>query len=521
MIGRNIRSFLSLMDTLFFGLFPVAPRRGKKGAGIMRKWPTGSLLLATLGLAVAAHAQISVVNTISTLESGFNTPTGVAVDSSGNVYIMDEGAGRLYRVDATTGEKSVWGDDFNCAYGVAVDSDGNVYVADGGNERIVKYTGSFTYTSVAGGSMCSSSTNTCGDGQLATQAQFHFPFGVAVDSAGNIYIADTYNNRIRKVTKSTGIISTVAGTGTQGSDAADGNGAAATSANLYKPITVTVDSSGNLYFADYGGEVRKVDASTGYISTVAGIAASTASGDGGLATNAYIGIAYGVVVDKQGNLYIADTHNNRVRKVTKSTGIISTVAGNGTSSYSGDGGAATSATISYPWGIAADSSGNLYFADTNNRRIRTLSDGRAFPKTAVGSTSTTQNILLQTTAALNITSISVPASIGSKQEFTVGTVSSCTVDSTGATSTASGTTCTIPVAFTPGYPGTRNIPLQVTSLSGTTTTTYSIAMQGGGGRTSGRVDAWDHQPGCRYRISEIQQGRSPCDQRESLEPLLR
>jgi hypothetical protein len=251
--------------------------------------------------------------------------------------------------------------------------------------------------------------------------------------------------------------------------------------HLNSPTTVTVDGSGNLYFADYGGEVRKVDASTGYISTVAGIAASTASGDGGLATKAYLGIAYGVVVDKQGNLYIADTDNNRIRKVAN-FGYISTVAGNGTSSYSGDGGSATSATISSPWGIAVDSSGNLYFADVKNKSIRKvdISDGRAFPTTAVGSTSTAQDILLQTTAALNITSISAPTSIGSKQEFTVGTVSGCTVDSTGATSTASATTCTIPVTFTPGYPGTRNIPLQVTSLSGTTTTTYSFALHGSG-----------------------------------------
>ena len=207
-----------------------------------------------------------------------------------------------------------------------------------------------------------------GDGGLATSAGLNTPYGVAVDASGNIYIADTNSNRIRLVTKSTGIITTVAG---DGSISYSGDGGLATSAGLYYPYGVAVDASGNIYIADtVNGRVRLVTKSTGIITTVAGDGTTDYKGDGGLATSAGLYTPYGVAVDASGNIYIADINSNRIRLVTKSTGIITTVAGDGTLGYKGDGGLATSASLYYPFGVAVDASGNIYIVDTNNNRIR-------------------------------------------------------------------------------------------------------------------------------------------------------
>ena len=164
-----------------------------------------------------------------------------------------------------------------------------------------------------------------GDGGPATSAELSYPSGVAVDTAGNIYIADSTNNRIRKVAASTGDISTVAGNGTAGYS---GDGGAATSAELSNPIGVVVDAAGNIYIADeVNNRIREVTASTGIITTVAGDGTRGYSGDGGAATSAELYYPFGVSVDAAGNIYIADYGNARVRKVTASTGIITTVAG--------------------------------------------------------------------------------------------------------------------------------------------------------------------------------------------------
>jgi uncharacterized protein (TIGR03437 family) len=190
------------------------------------------------------------------------------------------------------------------------------------------------------------------------------PAAVAADSAGNLYIADTSNQRIRKVTN--GVITTVAGNGAYGYS---GDGGPATSAQLDAPYGVAVDSAGSLYIADSANNViRKV--SNGVITTVAGNGAYGYSGDGGPATSARLYGPSGVAVDSAGNLYIADTWNYRIRRV--STGMITTVAGNGTGSYSGDGDPATSAELNAPYGVTVDSAGNVYIADSRNNRIRQL-----------------------------------------------------------------------------------------------------------------------------------------------------
>ncbi|MGA9627051.1 MAG: IPT/TIG domain-containing protein [Bryobacteraceae bacterium] len=206
-----------------------------------------------------------------------------------------------------------------------------------------------------------------GDGGPAVSAQLASPLGVALDSSGNLYIADTDNQRIRKV--SNGVITTVAGNGPAGFY---GDNGPATSAWLNNPAGVVLDSAGNLYIADTNNQrIRKV--SNGMITTVAGNGTLGFSGDNGPATNAMLNQPTGVALDSAGNLYIADSHNNRIRKV--SNGVIATVAGIGTNGYSGDGGPATSAQLSFPAGLAVDSAGNLYIADTFNGRIRKVSNG--------------------------------------------------------------------------------------------------------------------------------------------------
>jgi sugar lactone lactonase YvrE len=314
-----------------------------------------------------------------------NGPGGLALDGAGNLYIGDFGNNRVRKVTVSTGVISTAagngvagysGDggspasaEMNGPSGIAMDKTGNLYIADFGNERIRTITASIS--TVAGNGTAGFS----GDGGAAISAELHGDNAVAVDGAGNMYIADYYNNRIRKVTASTGVISTVAGNGTAGFS---GDGGAATSAEINGPGDVAVDSAGNIYISDLNNNrVRKVTASTGVISTVAGNGTKGFTGDGGAATSAEIG-PNGVGVDTAGNLYMADEFSNRIRKVTASTGIISTVAGNGTAGFTGDGGAATSAELNVPDGVLVDSAGNIYISDHNNERIRkvTASTGK-------------------------------------------------------------------------------------------------------------------------------------------------
>jgi uncharacterized protein (TIGR03437 family) len=249
----------------------------------------------------------------------------------------------------------------------------------------------FTISTVAGTGVA----GYYGDGGPATNATLNQPYGMAPDAAGNLYIADDFNNRIRKVAVN-GTITTLAGTGAAGFG---GDGGPATRALLFNPIRVSFDAAGNLYIADSGNNrVRKVTPS-GTISTVAG-SSQGYSGDGGPATSALLYGPVDAVPDVAGNLFIVDQGNNVVRKIDTS-GIITTVAGNGTPGYSGDGHAATAASLNGPTGVAVDASGDLFISDRGNNRIRKVSNGIITTVAGNGIAGYTGDSGISTSAELN------------------------------------------------------------------------------------------------------------------------
>jgi sugar lactone lactonase YvrE len=271
----------------------------------------------------------------------------------------------------------------NHAQGIAMDDVGNLFIADTDNHLVRKLDISGEISVVAG----TGSAGFSGDHGPAISAKLDKPRGIAVDSMGNVYIADTNNDCIRRVDKS-GVIRTVAGIG--GIHGYSGDGGLATSARLDKPEAIAVISMAegnavNLYIADTNNAcIRKVDAA-GKITTVAGIGRSPGySGDGGPATNAKLDKPRGVFADPSNNIYIADSENHRIRKVENSSGVISTIAGIGIAGYSGDGESAVSATLDKPYGVFVDSAGNLFIADKDNHAVRIVSNHDGNIRTLAG-----------------------------------------------------------------------------------------------------------------------------------------
>jgi uncharacterized protein (TIGR03437 family) len=299
-----------------------------------------------------------------------NNPLGVTLDSAGNLYFADSSNHRVRKVAGGTistvagnGTAGFLGDaaaatsaELDLPSGVAVDSSGILYIADTLNFVVRKVSGT-TITTYAGSNSLGGGGG--GDHGLAINAQLANPTGLALDAAGNLYIADTANSRIRIVTKATGIITSLSTAGI----------------NLSSPKGVAVDAAGDVYIADTGNgrvlEVTPVGSIT-KTTTVAGTGVNGYSGDGGPAASAQLNNPYGVALDAAGNIYITDTNNQRVRMVSAATGIITTVAGTGRSGYAGDGGPSTSAQLSFPRGILVDASGNIYVSDAQNNVIRLL-----------------------------------------------------------------------------------------------------------------------------------------------------
>ena len=358
----------------------------------MRQTKTTLALLLTLPLlGWSALAQQNIITTAigggpndtPAIDADINDPVGVTVDSAGNYYVAACNQNRVFKVSsgglltvvAGSGLPGYAGDGvsggaanalMNCPSGVAVDGSGNVYISDAYNSVVRKVDNSNTITTIAGNYAAGCAYN--GNGSPATNFALCHPEGLAMDHSGNLYIADEINSVIRKLVPSTSTISNYAGNATAGYS---GDGGPAVNAELYYPVSVALDNSGNLFIADTSNyRIREVTVSNGKIRTVAGNGTAGYSGDGGAATSATINAVYGLAVNNSGStVTIADTYNAVIRQFTVG-GKISTVAGGGGVGWCGDAGPATSACLYYPYGVALTSSGTVYIADTYNNRLR-------------------------------------------------------------------------------------------------------------------------------------------------------
>ena len=452
------------------------------------------------GLASAVAFTPGIINTVagngtacpnSTTPCGDNgpatggelsTPSGLAMDGAGNIYIADSGNNRIRVVNMQTSPITVAGvtigagniatvagtgaqgntntgnggvkattAELNSPGAVALDGPGNIYVADTDNSlvRKVDVNGMMT-TFAGGGSVCANATDNVGDGCPATGAQLATPTGLAVDTLGYVYIADSGNARVRKVDLN-GMITTFAGNGTPGYN---GDSGAATSAELQNPAGLAFDSVGNLYIADSSNNVIRQVNTSGAIATFAGNGSAGYSGDGKAATQAQLNQPRGVAADSAGNLYIADTNNDFLRKVDAG-GVITTVAGNGSSGVScpfgtdivGDGCPATSAFVQ-PWSVAVNGTGNLYVPDYGNNRIRKVNVTTSllsFGTLNVGATSNPQGVEASNVGNTPLDFAATNAFVASANFQLQNGANECAAGG----SLAPGADCTLDVVFSP------------------------------------------------------------------------
>jgi hypothetical protein len=387
-------------------------------------------------------------------------PMGVVTDPGGNLYLSDSNNNRVRKVSGQSGLISTIGGTGIAGYsgdggaatqamvnmpsGMAIDGAGDIYFADTSN-HIIRRIDAVTniITTVAG---TPGQQGYSGDNAAATQAKLTSPEGIAFDAAGDLLIADTGNNVIRKVNASTGVITTIAGTGVAGYS---GDGILAAVAQLSSPWSVTVGYDGTIYIADfYNNRVRAIN-SAGFISTIAGTGARAFSGDGSSATAAALNEPAAVAVDPSGDVFIADSGNDRVREVQQSTGIINTVVGTGSEQFTGDGGNATSAGLYGPYALYLDGAGNLFIADMFHNRVRSVSANAVvvpYPTMSVGKTSEPVPVLLENEGNANLV-VSSFAEVNSALDPATTT---CAV----STPQAVGSPCTLGVEFAPTTVGT-------------------------------------------------------------------
>jgi len=414
-------------------------------------------------------------------------PTHITIDNSGNLFFGDYTNCCIRKINASgiittitgIGSYGYSGDGGPATAaansgpaGVAVDGSGNIYFCDYNNSRIRKINTSGIITTIAGNGFAGFT----GDGGPASSAQINTPWGIALDTSGNIYFSDRFNYRIRKINTS-GIISTIGGNGISGFS---GDSGPATDAELDQPVDIYVDIYNNLYFSDFFNQrIRKIN-TTGIISTIAGNGISGYSVDGVPATSTEIYTPIGVAVDTAGNLYIGDYGNNRIRKVNTS-GIITTIAGNGTLGYSGDGGPATSAQLNGPYGVTVAASGNIYISDAFNYRVRMISTENHPPVFTGGDVQSLNVCISEADPAVPINSLLavIDSDSGQTETWSLVTppshgvaVASYTTTSTGGMLTPSGLT------YTPasGYTGADMFTISVTDGFASDTTTINITV---------------------------------------------
>jgi sugar lactone lactonase YvrE len=360
----------------------------------------GCLLLAVAAGVASKTGVVGVMETMAgTGEGGYSgdggpaaqaklrEPFGVEVDARGDFLICDMANHCIRKIDGRTGtirtvagsgQKGDGGDGgpatqarMNEPYGLAVDRDGTYYIVDRLNARIRRVDGkSGILTTIAGTGQAGYS----GDGGPGTQAQLSEPNGICLDGRGNLFIADVRGQRVRKVRLDTGAISTAAGTGER-KDAGDGG--PATVAAVNGPRAVACDRAGNLFICEREGHrVRRVDAKSGIITTVAGTGEKGYSGDNGPALQATFNGPKWITVDRRDNLFVVDTENQCVRRIDAATHVVTTVAGGGKKGPAGDGGPATQAEMDRPHGACVDTENVLYIADSENHRVRRVRLGR-------------------------------------------------------------------------------------------------------------------------------------------------
>ncbi len=475
------------------GTTGIAIGTGSGTATITYTLPTGCILTTTLNVFPYAGTIITTIAGNGTAGTGgdggqataaqLRSPWGAAVDGAGNIYIVDEGNNKIRKVSPTgiistfagTGTAGFTGDggaataaQLNGPFDVIVDLAGNVYVADAGNNRVRKISAAGTITTYAG----NGTTGYTGDGGPASAAGLPGPSGLAMDASGNVYICAD-GTHVRKV-NSAGTISTFAGNGGTGFS---GDGGPATAAQLHNPVSVTADGLGNVFIADQLNRyIRKVNTS-GIISSIAGIGSSGYGGDGGPATTATLNDPWGIAADAAGNLYIGDHGNNRVRKINPS-GVITTVAGNGTSGFAGDGCAATGSQINSHWGICVDGFGFVYVADGGNNRVRKIYSNRA--PAFVGGHILTSSVCQNSTDSLNILLRALDVDNGQSETWSALTSPVHGTLAAGYSATSNGGTLTpAGLYYAPaiGYTGPDSFKVKVSDCGiGSDTTTVYITV---------------------------------------------
>lgn len=350
-VAAGVTSTLNL--SLELGTISYTPNTGDLATDVTITEPIPYYTVSTF----AGNGTMGKVDGTGT-DAHLAEPFGLAFDASGVLYVTDGGDFRRITSDATV---TTWANSIHMGRGIAVDSSGVPFVASAFHHLIRKVPAQFSVENVAGGPGSGGSNAGFADG-TGRASMFNHPMGLAFDGDGNLFVADSKNHRIRKMTPGT-VVSTVAGSGTAGG--ADGTG---TAAQFNEPSGMALDAAGNLYIAEAKGyRVRKMNLVTGVVSTLAG--SGTAGFADGRGTSVRFGTLGGVAVDAEGYVYVADYGNHRIRRISP-TGSVVTLAGDGTAGFAD--GVRTNSRFNGPWGIALDAAGSIYVADSENRRIRKL-----------------------------------------------------------------------------------------------------------------------------------------------------